>query len=138
MKTKLRHWVAVIAAVTLLGAAEGVANRALDIDPAAPPAPAQVVELVQVAEEPAVRAPIEGLPECPTEDSEGPCNWYGGSNGEGLRFAALPETGEPVPADMAEFLAEEPGQGDRDWSVCTWYVGDTSWIVCPDGYSLSS
>lgn len=85
-----------------------------------------------------VRPPIEGLPECPTEDSVGPCNWYGGSNGKGLKFAALPEDGQPVPAEMAEALAEEPGQADRDWGVCTWYVGDTSYVVCPDGYVLSS
>jgi hypothetical protein len=84
----------------------------------------------------AVRPPIPGLPECPTEDSVGPCNWYGGENGEGLKFAAIPEPGQPVPADMAEFLAEEDPA--RDWSVCTWYVGDTSYVVCPDGFSVSS
>lgn len=47
-------------------------------------------------------------------------------------------SGEPVPANLAEFLAEEPGQADRDWALCTLYVGDTSYVVCPDGYVASS
>jgi hypothetical protein len=114
----------------------GVLGHRLVTDEPAEVTPAPQVAVVET--ELPVRPPIEGLPECPTEDSEGPCNWYGGKNGKGLKFAALPERGEPVPADMREFLSEEPGQANRDWSVCTWYVGDTSYVVCPDGYSVSS
>ncbi|OKI45093.1 hypothetical protein [Micromonospora sp. CB01531] len=131
---KILPTLAVLLAVATLGAVEGrLADR-----PEPTTQPAAVVQVETEPAVPALPAPIEGLPECPTEDSEGPCNWYGGSNGLGAKFAALPETGQPVPADMAEALAEEPGQADRDWSVCTWYVGDTSWVVCPDGYALGS
>jgi hypothetical protein len=108
-------------------------HRLVTTEPAeVPPAPPVAV----VETELPVRPPIEGLPECPTEDSEGPCNWYGGKNGKGLKFAALPEHGQPVPEDMIPDLAVE--DAGRDWSVCTWYVGDTSYVVCPDGYSVSS
>lgn len=46
--------------------------------------------------------------------------------------------GEPIDAEFAEWLAQEPGQADRDWSVCRWFEGDTSYVICPDGYRVSS
>lgn len=47
-------------------------------------------------------------------------------------------TAEPVPAGMAEALAGEPGQSGRDWTACTAYIADTTYVVCPDGFWLSS
>jgi hypothetical protein len=135
--TRRKTWGgALLVGVVMWGGLVGCAALAGKTLAGEQPTPAPQAEVVET--ELPVRPPIEGLPECPTEDSEGPCNWYGGKNGKGLKFAALPERGEPVPADMWEFLSEEPGQASRDWGLCTWYVGDTSYVVCPDGYSVSS
>ncbi|MFD6636745.1 hypothetical protein ACFWDN_13085 [Micromonospora chalcea] len=48
------------------------------------------------------------------------------------------EQPQEVPQDWAQALAEEPGQADRDWSLCDFYLGDTTYVVCPDGYTYSS
>lgn len=94
------------------------------------------------------------FPACPTEDSAW-CYWDGGTRGNhrggsfvtltdrltvpvGKAPDALPEGGQPIPAGMLDTLSNEPGQAGRDWSLCRWYVDDTSWVICPDGYRISS
>lgn len=44
-------------------------------------------------------------------------------------------TWKPVPADWADALAEgeAPDATTRDWTRCWLSIGDTSFVVCPDG-----
>ena len=49
----------------------------------------------------------------------------------------------PVTQEMADSLSEgddtPPENADtRDWESCMWHVGDTSVIICPDGFSTTS
>lgn len=55
--------------------------------------------------------------------------------------SALPENWRPVSPDLAQVLRTDGEAADRavrDWTSCWEVRGDTTWIVCPDGYSESS
>ncbi|MEU7570306.1 hypothetical protein [Micromonospora sp. NPDC049240] len=45
---------------------------------------------------------------------------------------------QEVPLGWAQALAQEPGQGGRDWSLCDFYLDGDTRVVCPDGYTFSS
>lgn len=58
----------------------------------------------------------------------------------GVSTCLDPASWEPVPQDWADALAEgeAPDASTRDWSVCWLSVGDTSYVLCPDGTLESS
>jgi hypothetical protein len=44
-----------------------------------------------------------------------------------------------VSPELAKALTEsEPDQAGRDWQSCLYLEGDTTLIVCPDGFTLTS
>lgn len=53
----------------------------------------------------------------------------------------IPPGTEPVGPGLARELrtsGDAPDRKTRDWQACWQVIGDTTWIVCPDGYTESS
>ena len=94
------------------------------------------------------------LTPCAQEDSAGPCYWRAGERGDGRgtsfvvdgaqNVVSLPSgpTGpggdwHPVTPSLAETLRAEgdaPDRATRDYAACWEHIGDTTYIVCPDGW----
>lgn len=118
------------------------------LTPAHHPASASPEPVVETTVSPSPRPTLATLPLCAEEDSRN-CYWDADvlGNGEGRSFIDINGTayyttgtpGVPVNAELAAGLAAmEPDQIGRDWTACSLYLGDTSTIVCPDGFTLTS
>lgn len=102
---------------------------------------------------------INWRPACVTEDSVGPCVWDAQTQGNGLgRSFSVDADGTvhfeqdqntplvarptgPIWLDITEARARElaiwsdsSDRETRDWTRCWETVGDTSWIMCSDGW----
>lgn len=107
----------------------------------ASPASAQQIDRAEVN--------VAGYPACENEDSNG-CVWNADAsgNGEGLSFIAytdgsvrylldtVPTGWSRLDAGWSEAMrSEDP---TRDFTPCVMQVGDTTTVVCPDGWTWGS